>query len=80
MKIVTINESKRTKIADGSCMVRAKNSTYIIHFTNEEGKNLVSTYANNPISIRTSGKVYAESTKHKMELEVIENNPKRSKE
>lgn len=70
---IKIKPGRRTKIAEGSCTVRAKNNTHIIHFTDEDKKVLASTYANNSQDIRSDTAVYAESTKYPMEIEVTGN-------
>lgn len=67
---VKINPERRTKIAEGSCTVRAKNNTYIINITDEDNNVLASTYANNSQEIKSDKTVYAESTKYPMEIEV----------
>lgn len=67
---IKINPERRTKIAEGSCTVRAKNNTYIIHITDEDKNVLASTYANNPQEIKSDKPVYAESTKYPLEIEV----------
>lgn len=67
---IKIKPGKRTKIAEGSCTVRAQNNTHIIHFTDEDKKVLASTYANNSQDIRSDTAVYAESSKYPMEIEV----------
>lgn len=70
---VRIKPERRTKIAEGSCTVRAKNNTYIIHITDEDNNVLASTYANNSQEIKSDKAVYAESTKYPLEIEVTGN-------
>ena len=70
---IKIRPGRRTKIAEGSCTVRAKNNTHIIHITDEDKNVLASTYANNSQDIRSDSAVYAESTKYPMEIEVTGN-------
>lgn len=70
---VRIKPERRTKIAEGSCTVKAKNNTYIIHITDEDNNVLASTYANNPQEIKSDKAVYAESTKYSLEIEVTGN-------
>lgn len=73
MNLIKIKPEKRTKIAEGSCTVRAKNNTYIIHITDEDKNVLTSTYANNSQDIKSDKAVYAESTKYPLEIEVTGN-------
>lgn len=70
---IKINPERRAKIAEGSCTVRAKNNTYIIHITDEDNNVLASTYANNSQEIKSDKAVYAESTKYPLEIEVTGN-------
>lgn len=70
---VKIKPERRTKIAEGSCTVRAKNNTYIIHITDEDNNVLASTYANNSQEIKSDKAVYAESTKYPLEIVVTGN-------
>lgn len=76
MSIVKIKPEKRTKIAEGSCTVKAKNNTYIIHITDEDKNVLASTYANSSQEIKSDKSVYAESTKYPLEIEVTGNEVK----
>ena len=70
---IKIKPERRSKIAEGSCTVRAKNNTYIIHITDEDNNTLASTYANNSQEIKSDKAVYAESTKYPLEIEVTGN-------
>lgn len=73
MALIKIKPERRTKIAEGSCTVQAKNNTYIIHITDEDKNVLASTYANNSQEIKSDKAVYAESTKYPLEIDVIGN-------
>lgn len=73
MALIRIKPERRTKIAEGSCTVKAKNNTYIIHITDEDKNVLASTYANNSQEIKSDKAVYAESTKYPLEIEVTGN-------
>lgn len=70
---IKIKPERRTKIAEGSCTVKTKNNTYIIHITDEDNNVLASTYANNAQEIKSDKAVYAESTKYPLEIEVTGN-------
>lgn len=76
MALIKIKPEKRTKIAEGSCTVKAKNNTYIIHITDEDKNVLASTYANSSQEIKSDKAVYAESTKYPLEIEVTGNEVK----
>lgn len=71
MNLIKIKPEKRTKIAEGSCTVRAKNNAQIIHFTDEDNNVLTSTYATDSQEIKSDKAVYAESTKYPLTIEVI---------
>ena len=76
MSLVSINPTRRTKIADGACTIKANSNTYIIHVTDEDKNVLATSYANSLVTIDSEGEVYAQSTKYPMDIEVVETNPK----
>lgn len=76
MSLVSINPTRRTKISDGACTIKANNNTYIIHVTDEDKSVLATSYANSLVTIDYDGEVYAQSTKYSMDIEVVETNPK----
>ena len=67
-----IKPNSRTKISNGSCVVKIINNSQLIIFSDEEDNQLLSSYINGSVTISSGSPVYARSEKTNLTIEVID--------
>lgn len=67
-----IKPNSKTKISNGSCVVKIINNSQLIIFSDEKDKQLLSSYINGSVTISSGGAVYARSEKTNLTIDVID--------
>lgn len=67
-----IKPNSKTKISNGSCVVKIINNSQLIIFSDEKDKQLLSSYINGSVTISSGGAVYARSEKTNLTIDVAD--------
>lgn len=67
-----IKPNSKTKISNGSCVVKIINNSQLIIFSDENDKQLLSSYINGSVTISSGGAVYARSEKTNLTIDVVD--------
>ena len=67
-----IKPDSKTKISNGSCVVKIINNSQLIIFSDEKDNHLLSSYINGSVTVSSGSPVYARSEKTNLTIEVID--------